>query len=96
MSYRYVLTQMLEASASAMYRYEDDSLAGVTQGVDLTTALEWKLGYFDQLREANKLIVTINHFYLWLSRPRDSLIRHPPVIWMSFWAQPNTKEKHVD
>ena len=51
-SYRYLLAQNLELNASAMYRYEDDSLAGLTNGVDLTSALDWRLGYFTLRFEA--------------------------------------------
>ena len=51
-SYRYSLAQGLEVNAGAMYRYEDDSLYGLTRGVDLTGALEWKLGYFSLRFEA--------------------------------------------
>jgi hypothetical protein len=46
MTYRYVLAPRLEANSSAMYRYEDDSLFGVTHGVDLTAAVDWRIGYF--------------------------------------------------
>jgi hypothetical protein len=45
-TYRYLLAQNLEANASVMYRFEDDSLNGRTNGVDLTAAIDWKLGYF--------------------------------------------------
>ncbi len=51
-SYRYMLARGLEVNAGAMYRYEDDSLYGITRGVDLTGALEWKLGYFSLRFEA--------------------------------------------
>jgi hypothetical protein len=51
-SYRYMLARGFEVNAGAMYRYEDDSLYGLTRGVDLTGALEWKLGYFSLRFEA--------------------------------------------
>ena len=51
-SYRYLLAQNLEANASALYRYEDDSLFGVTHGVDLATALDWRIGHFSLRFEA--------------------------------------------
>lgn len=46
LSYRYLLAAQLEANSSVMYRYEDDSLYGVTHGVDLTAALDYHIGYF--------------------------------------------------
>ena len=46
LSYRYTLARDLELDAAALYRYEDDSFYGVTNGVDLSGALEWKIGYF--------------------------------------------------
>ncbi len=52
LSYRHLLARDLEANASAMYRYEDDSLFGVTHGIDLTSALEWRIGYFSLRFEA--------------------------------------------
>jgi hypothetical protein len=52
LSYRYVISQSLEANAAALYRFEDDSLLGRTHGCDLTAALEWKLGYFSLRFEA--------------------------------------------
>ena len=52
LSYRHLFRQDLEANTSAMYRYEDDSLFGTTHGVDLTAALDWKIGYFSLRFEA--------------------------------------------
>ena len=37
---------------SALYRYEDDQLYGLTHGVDLTAVLEWRIGYFTLRFEA--------------------------------------------
>jgi hypothetical protein len=45
-TYRYLLNRNLEANASLMYRHEDDSYYGNTDGVDLTAAVDWKIGYF--------------------------------------------------
>ncbi len=52
LSYRYLLTRDLEASATAMYRFEDDSLYGDTHGVDFSGAVEWEIGHFSLLFEA--------------------------------------------
>ena len=46
LSWRCFLARDFELNAAALYRYEDDSYYGVTNGVDLSGALEWKLGYF--------------------------------------------------
>lgn len=46
LSYRYVMGARWELQATAAYRYEDDSLLGVTRGVDLAGSLEWKVGQF--------------------------------------------------
>ncbi|MCK4340664.1 MAG: hypothetical protein KAY37_02930 [Phycisphaerae bacterium] len=51
-TYRYLLARNLEANAGALYRYEDDSLFGLTHGVDLTAALDWKIGHFSLRFEA--------------------------------------------
>lgn len=51
-TYRSLLARDLEANASAMYRYEDDSLYGVTHGVDLTAAVDWRIGRFTLRFEA--------------------------------------------
>ena len=51
-SYRYLLRRDLELNAAAMYRYEDDSLFGITHGADLSAALEWIIGHFTLRFEA--------------------------------------------
>ena len=51
-AYRCLLRRDLEATASALYRYENDSLAGITNGVDLTAAVDWRIGYFSLRFEA--------------------------------------------
>lgn len=43
---RVLLTQALEASTTAAYRFEDDSLEGLTHGIDLTAAINWRIGLF--------------------------------------------------
>jgi hypothetical protein len=51
-AYRGLLARDLEATASALYRYENDSLAGITNGVDITAAVDWRIGYFSLRFEA--------------------------------------------
>ncbi len=46
LTYRVLLTQALEASTTAAYRFEDDSLEGLTHGIDLTAAINWRIGLF--------------------------------------------------
>ncbi len=50
--YRYVASDRFEASASASYRFENNSLTGETHGVDLAAALEYKIGELSVLVEA--------------------------------------------
>jgi hypothetical protein len=51
-AYRYLIVRDLELNASAMYRFQHDSIFGDTNGVDLSTALEWRIGYFSLRFEA--------------------------------------------
>lgn len=46
MNYRYLLGRNIEANANAAYRYEDDSLFGRTNGVDIRGNLAWRIGLF--------------------------------------------------
>lgn len=50
--YRYTLAPSIEANATALYRFQNDSLFGETNGVDLTASVSWKLGLFTLLVEA--------------------------------------------
>ncbi len=52
LAFRHALARDLNLDASAQYRYEDDQLYGITHGVDLTGALEWRLGHFSLRFEA--------------------------------------------
>jgi len=51
-SYRCLLRSDIEFNAAAMYRYEDDSLFGVTHGADLSAAFDWMIGQFKLCLEA--------------------------------------------
>ena len=51
-SYRCLLRQDVEINAAAMYRYEDDSLFGITHGADLSATLDWMIGHFKLRLEA--------------------------------------------
>ena len=51
-AYRFYLARGFEAEASALYRYEDDSTYGITNGVDLSAALDWRIGFFSLRFEA--------------------------------------------
>jgi hypothetical protein len=75
-SYRYLLAQNLEANASAVYRYEDDSLFGITHGVALATALDWRIGDFSLRFEAEYDVLDLpgsrdEGVSLWLKLKRD-------------------------
>jgi hypothetical protein len=52
-AYRYLMVRDLELNASAMYRLEHDSIFGDTNGVDLSAAVEWRIGYFSLRFEAD-------------------------------------------
>jgi hypothetical protein len=71
-AYRPVLARYLNLDASALYRYEDDRLYGITHGVDLTGALEWRLGHFS-------LRFEVEYDLLNLPGSRDQA--------MSFWVK---------
>jgi hypothetical protein len=75
-SYRYLLRRDLELTASGLYRYEDDSLAGVTNGVDLSAALDWRIGYFSLRLEAEYDLLSLpdsveNGASFWLKLRRE-------------------------
>lgn len=46
LTHRYVMSTRLESDTSAKFRYENDSLFGETVGVDLRTALTYRIGEF--------------------------------------------------
>jgi hypothetical protein len=84
-TYRYVLARDLEANASAMYRYEDDGLYGTTNGVDLTAALDWKIGLFSLRFEAEYDLLDLtgssdNSMSFWIKLRRDIpvIAKEPP------------------
>jgi hypothetical protein len=75
-AYRHVLARDLELDASAMYRYETDSLYGQTHGVDLSTALEWHIGQFALRFEAEYDLLKLpssrdNSAAFWIKLRRD-------------------------
>ncbi len=74
--YRCLLGRGLEADASVLYRYEDDSLYGITHGVDLTGAVEWRLGYFSLRFEIEYDVLDLpgsddQSFAVWLKLKRE-------------------------
>jgi hypothetical protein len=75
-SYRYLLRRDLELTASGFYRYEDDTIAGVTNGVDLSAALDWRIGYFTLRLEAEYDLLSLpdsaeNGASFWLKLRRE-------------------------
>jgi hypothetical protein len=75
-AYRYFLMRNVEASASALYRFEDDTDAGTTDGVDLTGTLDWRLGYFTLRFEAEYKLLSLpesqdNSFAFWVKLKRE-------------------------
>jgi hypothetical protein len=59
MTYRHMLARNLELQAATMYRYEDESLYGITHGVDVSGAVEWRIGYFSLRFEAEYDMLTL-------------------------------------
>lgn len=49
--FRYLARRDLELTSALLYRWEDDTLLGITQGVDWTAGVTWSIGYFDVLFE---------------------------------------------
>ncbi|MFO0839816.1 MAG: hypothetical protein U1D55_14995 [Phycisphaerae bacterium] len=52
LNYDWRLGPTLDATAVAAYRYEGDSLSGITHGVDVSGAVNWRIGRFTLLLEA--------------------------------------------
>lgn len=76
LTYRHLLARDFEFNAAALYRYEDDSLFGLTHGVDITTALEWRIGFFSLRCEAEYDVLDLpgsrdNTLAVWLKLKRD-------------------------
>jgi len=76
LSYRYLLGTRLEASASADYRFETDSLFGRTQGVDLTGSVAYRMGLFSVLVEVEYDLLDLpnssdNTFAVWVKLRRE-------------------------
>lgn len=46
LAYRCLLGRDLEGNLAARYRFEDDSIDGRTNGVDVSTSLNWRIGLF--------------------------------------------------
>ena len=79
-SYRGLLARDLEFNAAALYRFEDDSLYGVTHGVDLSSAVDWQIGLFTLRFEAEYDVLNLpgsddDNVSFWLK-----LVRRVPVI----------------
>jgi len=75
-TYRYLLARNTELQAAALYRYEDDSLYGITNGVDFSGAVEWRIGQFSLRFEAEYDLLELpgsrdDGFSVWLKLKRD-------------------------
>ena len=44
--YRYLMDENSDLNASAILRYEDDTLFGITRGIDLTAGVRWQIALF--------------------------------------------------
>ena len=80
-TYRYLLARNLEANASAMYRYEDDTLYGLTHGVDLSAAVDYRVGYFTLRFEAEYDLLSLSGskedgYSFWVKLKREIPVIH--------------------
>lgn len=76
LTHRYVIGPQLEANSSALYRFQNDSLFGETNGVDLTSSVSYRIGYFTLLVEVEYDMLdlptsTDNTLALWLKIRRE-------------------------
>ncbi|HKQ47202.1 MAG TPA: hypothetical protein VJZ71_03925 [Phycisphaerae bacterium] len=76
LTHRYILAPRLEVSSTALFRFENDSLFGETQGVDLTSAVSYRIGDLTVLIEAEYDMLdlptsTDNSMGLWLKVRRE-------------------------
>jgi len=75
-SYRLSLYRDLDLTFGAAYRYEDDSLFGLTHGVDVNAAVEWKIGLLTALFEVEYDLLDLSNsrdgeFAAWFKVRRD-------------------------
>lgn len=84
LTHRYLLAPRLEVNSSALFRFENDSLFGETQGVDLTSSVSYRIGQMTVLIEAEYDMLdlpgsTDNSLGLWLKVRREiTIIQRPP------------------
>lgn len=84
LTHRYILAPRLEVASTALFRFQNDSLFGETQGVDLTSAVSYRIGDLTVLIEAEYDMLdlptsTDNSMGLWLKVRREiPIIRRPP------------------
>lgn len=76
LDYRFQAINGVELAAAAAYRYEDDTLYGVTHGVDLSASVGWRIGMFTLLIEAEYDHLRLpgsndNSVSLWVKIRRD-------------------------
>lgn len=76
LSYRYLLGNNLESNTTARYRFQHDSLFGDTNGLDITTALVYRIGLFSLRLEGEYDMLdlpssTDNSLGVWLRLQRD-------------------------
>jgi hypothetical protein len=75
-SYTYLLAPDLEASGTALYRFESDSIFGRTNGVDLSANVAYTLGLISLLLEVEYDVLDLpessdNTFAVWLKLRRE-------------------------
>ncbi len=83
LTHRYILAPRMEVSSSALFRFENDSLFGETQGVDLTSSVTYHIGQLTFSIEAEYDMLdlpasTDNSLGIWLKVRREIPIIQRP------------------
>lgn len=76
LNYNCVLASHFDANFAALYRFEDDSLRGRTDGVDLSAGLNWRIGLFTASLEVEYDLLDLpsshdRSFAAWIKLRRD-------------------------
>ncbi len=76
LTYRLLLNEKIEGNCTAAYRFEDDSIEGITHGVDISAALNWRIGLFTLSFELEYNLLDLNtssdgDFSAWIKLRRE-------------------------
>jgi hypothetical protein len=76
LTYRLLLNEKIEGNCTAAYRFEDDTIEGITNGVDISAALNWRIGLFTMSFEIEYNLLDLNtssdgDFSAWIKLRRE-------------------------